>query len=99
MSKPLAPLKNLRKLNLDYTKVSANGIGAFTSNADLQVLSLDNTNVDDAAIDTLRGFRGLTALNLYHTLVTDSGLQSLREDLPDCRIAWERDSAQPTRRR
>ena len=93
------PLQTLQRLSLDYAKVSSDGIASLASNANLRVLSLDNTDVDDEAIETLSGFADLTALNLYHTLVSESGVQSLRSALPDCKIAWERDSAQPTRRR
>ena len=95
----LERLESLRRLNLDYTKVSAKGLAMLEPNDRLSFLSLDNTDVDDSAIPALQGFGDIRSLNLYHTLVTEDGVALLQSALPDCEIAWDRDSAQPTRRR
>lgn len=64
----------------------------------LTELLLDSATITDVGAAVLASFSQLKQLNLYHTLVTDKGMESLRKSLPNCRVVWERDSAQPIRR-
>jgi hypothetical protein len=94
--KSLAKLTGLKRLNLDYTKVSEKGLAGITPG--LVYLRLDSATISDASIDALRAKGELRYLNLYHTLVTEKGYEALKAALPKCEIVFDRDSAQPTRR-
>lgn len=96
----LAAMPALRRVNLDYTSVSDKGLAVLAGGRpDLEALRLDTANLTDAAVESLSTLRTLKDLNLYHTLITPAGYEKLKTALPDCRIVYDADSAQPTRRK
>jgi hypothetical protein len=47
----------------------------------------------------LASMPSLQSVNLYHTMVTSTGFEKLKAALPKAKIAWDRDSARPNRRK
>lgn len=74
----LARLKNLRRLDLGWTKdVGDSGLPHLSQLGKLEILGLGGTKVTDAGLPALSKLPRLKELYLPATAVTDSGLQTL----------------------
>src|SRR5262249_48251065 len=67
-----------RRLDLDGTRVSDEGMPHLSSLSSLEVLSLDRTRVNGAGLARLKDLPHLWALSLAETRVTDAGLAQLK---------------------
>lgn len=72
----LSPLKKLRHLNLEGTRVDGRGMSALSALKDLNVLILNSTKVDDPGIAALQGLP-LTTLEVQFTAITDGAAASI----------------------
>jgi hypothetical protein len=77
----LHKLKNLRVLDVRYTRASDKSLRSIAQLADLEKLYLSRTRVTDAGLLQLKNLRQLTELFLTDTAVTDDSLHQL-EKLP-----------------
>ena len=75
--KELAPLKDLRKLNLSGNMFTGAGLKHLAPLEKLQELDLSRTRVGDEGLKELAPFRELRSLNLWNAGVTDAGLKDL----------------------
>ena len=66
----LMPLKDLRELELSYTRVDDKGLRFLASLKRLRTLSLQHTDVTDAGVAELRLLPELKTLDLRQTAVT-----------------------------
>jgi Leucine-rich repeat (LRR) protein len=73
----LAPLRELRKLDLYYVTLTDAGMKALAGFQELRTLSLSWTKITDAGLKELAGLRQLTTLDLSSTAITDAGLEHL----------------------
>ncbi len=73
----LAGLKNLKFLDLSYSKLTNAGLRHLAGLKGLTELVLDHTKVTDEGLKHLAGLEKLTDLSLGHTAVTDEGLKHL----------------------
>jgi hypothetical protein len=92
----IGQLKQLERLNLDYTAVSDAGLGELAG-LPLVELRLDSAKITDAGVEKLK-IPTLKILNVYHTLVSETGYKALKAAMPECEIIWDRESSLPTRR-
>ncbi len=88
----------LRRLNLDYTGLSDEGLAALLL-PELEELRLDTANLTDAAVETLAKFAKLKSVNLYHTLITEAGYNKLKAAKPQLDVVFDRESSIPRRRK
>jgi len=80
----LHKLKNLRVLDIRYTRASDTTLRRIAQITDLQKLYLSRTRITDHGVKHLRNLRQLTDLFLTDTVVTNSSLRPL-EQLPSLR--------------
>lgn len=73
----LTPFVNLRKLNLDYSTFSDEGMRYLTGMKELTHLSLRDTLITDAGLQYLSGLTNLEYLDLYGGKITDRGVKAL----------------------
>jgi hypothetical protein len=73
----LAPLQNLRMLNLAYTEVTGAGFQELTELKNLRSLNLCGSQVNDAGLKNVAALTSLEFLSLERTQVSDAGLQEL----------------------
>jgi hypothetical protein len=86
----LKELKNLRVLNLQYTKIGDAGLEQLkqlSGLSNLRELDIRWTRVSDAGLEHLRGLESLQLLILDFTDVTHAGVEQLRKALPDCVVS------------
>src|SRR5262249_8539638 len=67
----LAPLRNLRLLELDHTRLDDEGMAAIAGMRSLRKLYAHDTLVTDQGLKHLAGLRELVELDLYGTRITD----------------------------
>ncbi len=80
----LAELKNLRKLKLGFSGISATGLKTLSTLTNVEKLGLEECpRVDDAAAAELAHWKALKYVDLQATKVTPQGLGSLRQAKPD----------------
>ena len=83
----IATLKNLRRLRLTGTVVSARGLERLKGLAVLERLDLENCKrVGDDAAPVLGAFPALRVVDLTGTAFTQKGIAALRRAKPDCKI-------------
>lgn len=75
--KALAPLKEIRKLDLSSTKVTDAGLKELAGFKLLEYLDLTSTDVSDAGMKDLAGLENLNTLILSHTKVSNTGIVQL----------------------
>jgi hypothetical protein len=75
--KNLAPLSQLREINLNRTAITDNGLKELAGLTELRSLVLGSTAVTDDGLRELARLSKLTALQLPETKVTDAGMQHL----------------------
>jgi hypothetical protein len=95
----IATLRNLEHLNLDYTAVDAKSLALLDGMPRLRELHLDSADIGDESVQVFASMPNLRVANLYHTLLSETGAAKLKEQLPNCQIIWDRDSARPNRRK
>jgi uncharacterized membrane protein len=85
----LNELKNLTRLDLDFTLVSDAGLAYLKRMKKLSTLHLASTKVTNAGLAHLKEFKNLTELALCGTEVTDVGLAHLKalKNLTDLNLA------------
>lgn len=83
----IATLKNVRRLRLNGTNISARGLERLKGLTLLQRLDLQGCKrVGDDAMTVLASLPALHVLDLTDTAFTEKGIASLRHSKPDCRI-------------
>jgi Leucine-rich repeat (LRR) protein len=83
----LAELKNLRKLKLGFSGISATDLKTLSVLTEVEKLGLEECpRVDDAAAAELANWKGLKYLDLQATKVTKEGVASLRKANPNLQI-------------
>lgn len=83
----LGRLKELRKVDLGETQLSAKALSTLANFEKLQTLSLSKAaRVDDDAIPALSQLKALQWVDLSGTAVTADGVQRLRAALPKCTV-------------
>jgi hypothetical protein len=85
----LAQLKDLRKLKLGYSGVSAGDLKTLSSLENVERLGLEECpRVDDAAAAELAHWKGLKYLDLQATHMTAQGVEALRKAKPGLNILF-----------
>ena len=80
-------LKNMRRLRLNGTLVSARGLERLKDLAKLERLDLEGCKrIGDDAAPVLASFRAMNLVDLTGTAFTEKGLAALRKAKPDCKI-------------
>jgi Leucine-rich repeat (LRR) protein len=83
----IATLKNLRRLRLNGTAISARGLARLHGLTKLESLDLEGCNrVGDDAVPVLASFPSLQLVDLSGTAVTEKGAAMLRRAKPLCKI-------------
>ncbi|MBN2380336.1 hypothetical protein JXM67_11105 [candidate division WOR-3 bacterium] len=85
----LEDLKELRYLNLVFTKVSDEGLKTVGQFRELRELWLTGTQITDQGIKHLSGLKNLRELWLNQTGVSEEAVTKLQMALPDCWIVYE----------
>lgn len=83
MMESLRPLKNLTRLHLAGTKVTAAGLAKIAGLKYLHYLNLTGTPTDDGIVQVLASLPALTALYLRDTKVTAEGMAQLQKQFPN----------------
>ena len=78
----VAGLDSLRRLRLDRTQITDEGVSALVDLRELEVLNLFGTQVGDGCLQTLEKLGSLRAVYLWDTQVTQEGLDRLRSARP-----------------
>ncbi len=73
----LAPFTGLRRLDLNYSSITDDGMQYVAGMKELTHLALRDTLVSDAGVRHLAGLSKLESLDLYGTSLTDTGVSSL----------------------
>jgi hypothetical protein len=82
----IVPLRTLKTLGLDDTKVTDACVPSLAALENLEVLWLDNTAITDAAIPNLARLAKLKKLHLQNTKLTAKGFADLKTALPSVEI-------------
>lgn len=80
-------------LKLNYTKTSDKTLELLRGASHLRELTLDHTEVTDLGVAALQSLASLKSLDLYHTQISEDGAKRLAAALPECKIAWQLESA------
>ncbi|MBG84745.1 MAG: hypothetical protein CMJ40_09385 [Phycisphaerae bacterium] len=78
----VARLTALRRLRLDRTRITDQGVASLGDLRNLEVLNLFGTQVGDGCLQTLEQLSSLKAVYLWDTHVTSEGLNRLRSVRP-----------------
>jgi uncharacterized membrane protein len=79
----IGQFKELRNLNLSFTKITDAGLASLQSLPNLQHLSLSGTQVTSAGISKIAAIKSLKHLYCWSSAVTDGDLVSLRKSHPN----------------
>lgn len=83
----IATLKDLRRLRLNETLVSARGLEKIKGLPRLESLDLhDCVQIGDDTVPILISLRNLRSVDLTGTRVSEAALERLRRERPDCRV-------------
>ena len=85
--KVIANFKNLEKLVLNQTDISAEGVSHLTNLKSLQSLALSGTKVDTTILTTLRQLPNLSDIYLWNTSLMEEDFQRFAELLPKVSIS------------
>lgn len=77
--KNLSGLKNLTRLNLNYTNTTDEEVADLVALTNLKDLRLANTQITDAGLVSVGKLKELELLYLFGTKVSDAGLQNLKD--------------------
>jgi hypothetical protein len=73
----LLPLEKLESLELEYTEVTAHGLGVLARCEKLKIISLDGRHVSERSLEVLRGLPKLESLCIQGSDVTDDVARAL----------------------
>ena len=79
-------LKNLRKLHLENTSITDDGLIHLKELENLEYLNLYGTSITDAGLLHLSNLKELKSLYLWQTNATEEGATRLKEEIPDLYI-------------
>ncbi len=82
----ISDFKNLQKLDLQHTKVTASGLNVLTGLKHLKSLNLYATNVDDAVVPIIETLPSLEKIYLWQSKVSEEGVAKLQEKRPGLEI-------------
>ncbi len=85
--KELAPLTNLRSLNLSRTQVTDAGMKELAQFKSLRSLGIRETQITDAGLKEISKIPTLASLYMGGAQVTDTGLNEFLKALPNCEIS------------
>ena len=92
----IATLKDLRRLRLQDTMITARGLETIEGLPRLESLDLhDCERIGDEAVPILASMRALRWVDLTDTKVTAGGLEKLRRAKPGCRVLKAASSPKP----
>lgn len=83
---PIGKMTNLRKLNLNYTDISAAGLTMVAGCKQLQELSLSGTAINAAALEKLLSLPQLSQLYIWDTRIDTAAIRTLRKKFDRVRI-------------
>ncbi len=70
-------MPNLKKLHVEYTKLSDNGIQTLADNKSLQYINLTGTSITDMGLSYLAKMKDLKQVFVYKTKVTAQGIEKI----------------------
>lgn len=79
----------LKKLHLEKTKVSDEGLRYLDDQTELEYLNLYGTEISDEGLKYLHKMKKLKRLFVWQTGVTDAGIKSLQEKIPGLQVVGE----------
>ncbi len=91
LSDQLADFTNLKKLQLQGTRITDEGLGFLAELPHLQVLNLYGTAVTDAGLKAIGQLPELKQVYLWQTAVSDAGLTKWKEAHPQVVVQQEAD--------
>ena len=85
----IAKMTQLKRLNIDNTKVADEGLEPLVALTQLEFLHLGRTKISDLGLEQLKKITSLKHLIVTRcSLTTAEGVDSLRKALPECKIEW-----------
>ena len=81
-----ADLEKVVSLNLNFTKITDEGLKELPKLKQLTYLRLFSTQITDSSLKELAKLKQLTSLNLNNTKVTKAGVAELQKALSKCKI-------------
>lgn len=88
----IARLRNVRRLNLNFTSVTGSGLARLGALRYLEYLSIAGTSVSYTEVNhLLTSLPALKSLALWETLLTDAEIATLQRDFPHVRILGARE--------
>ena len=81
-----ADLEKVVSLNLNFTKITDEGLKELPKLKQLTAIDLGSTQITDAGLKELAKLKQLTSLNLNNTKVTKAGVAELQKALSKCKI-------------
>ena len=81
-----ADLEKVVSINLNFTKITDEGLKELPKLKQLTYLRLFSTQITDSSLKELAKLKQLTSLNLNNTKVTKAGVAELQSALPECKI-------------
>ena len=85
--KYIAPLKNLRKLNLAFTQITGVALTQLKDLKELQQLSLSGTAVKAADLAVLKNLPKLSSLYIWNTSVNSIDIAAIKKQFPKIAIS------------
>jgi len=82
-------MPQLKKLNLDKTKVTDCGVARIANLPALEFLHLGRTCVTDECVPDLLKMKSLKKLHVTRTQITPEGAARLTAGLPQCEVIFE----------
>ncbi len=84
--KQIAAFKNLRRLNLSFTKITGASLSQLKNLADLRQLSVSGTTVRAVDLEVLKGLENLSAVYVWNTGIGEKDLAHLKKLFPNTLI-------------
>ena len=94
----VAWLKSLRRLRLDRTRITDEGVSHLAGLEKLEILNLFGTRVGDGCLVTIEHMPSLQTVYLWDTKVTKAGLDRLRSVRPDLNLVVGDESSENSTR-
>jgi Leucine-rich repeat (LRR) protein len=86
IAKYIRGLRNLRRLGLEGTHITDNGLKFIRSLTNLQDLNLASCEISDSGLYFLQDMGSMQSLDLSGTPVSEKAVEKLRHELPNCDI-------------
>ena len=78
----VSQFKNLRRLQLDHTKITDKGLASLAVLENLRYLNLVGTKITEKGVLQLKGLKSLQSIYLYQTGVKRSEWSDLKKAFP-----------------